>query len=31
MSRERRIPHEFEGENLESIFVGRRDGKRGRR
>jgi len=27
MSKERRIPHEFEGENLESVFVGRRDGE----
>ncbi|MGE5563086.1 MAG: dienelactone hydrolase family protein [Bacillota bacterium] len=26
MSKERRIPHEFEGESLESVFVGRRDG-----
>jgi dienelactone hydrolase len=26
MSSERRIPHEFEGETLESVFVGRRDG-----
>ena len=26
MSSERRVPHEFEGENLESVFVGRRDG-----
>ena len=26
MSKERRIPHEFEGEQLESVFVGRRDG-----
>jgi dienelactone hydrolase len=25
MSKERRIPHEFEGEQLESVFVGRRD------
>jgi dienelactone hydrolase len=25
MSKERRIPHEFEGEHLESVFVGRRD------
>jgi len=25
MSSERRVPHEFEGENLESVFVGRRD------
>jgi dienelactone hydrolase len=25
MSKERRIPHEFEGESLESVFVGRRD------
>jgi dienelactone hydrolase len=27
MSKERRIPHEFEGENLESVLVGRRDGE----
>jgi dienelactone hydrolase len=27
MSKERRIPHEFEGESLESVFVGRRDGE----
>jgi len=27
MSKERRVPHEFEGENLESVFVGRRDGE----
>jgi dienelactone hydrolase len=27
MSKERRIAHEFEGENLESVFVGRRDGE----
>ena len=27
MSKERRIPHEFEGEQLESVFVGRRDGQ----
>ncbi|HVM22547.1 MAG TPA: dienelactone hydrolase family protein [Sphingomicrobium sp.] len=27
MSRERQIPHEFEGESLESVFVGRRDGQ----
>ena len=27
MSSERRVPHEFEGENLESVFVGRRDGE----
>ena len=27
MSSERRIPHEFEGEQLESVFVGRRDGE----
>ncbi|HET9459388.1 MAG TPA: dienelactone hydrolase family protein [Sphingomicrobium sp.] len=27
MSRERPIPHEFEGEELESVFVGRRDGE----
>jgi dienelactone hydrolase len=27
MSSERRIPHEFEGESLESVFVGRRDGE----
>jgi dienelactone hydrolase len=26
MSSQRRISHEFEGENLESVFVGRRDG-----
>jgi dienelactone hydrolase len=26
MSSERRVAHEFEGENLESVFVGRRDG-----
>jgi dienelactone hydrolase len=26
MSSERRLPHEFEGETLESVFVGRRDG-----
>jgi dienelactone hydrolase len=26
MSKERRIPHQFEGESLESVFVGRRDG-----
>jgi dienelactone hydrolase len=26
MSKERRIPHDFEGESLESVFVGRRDG-----
>jgi dienelactone hydrolase len=25
MSSERRVPHEFEGEKLESVFVGRRD------
>lgn len=25
MSKERRVPHEFEGETLESVFVGRRD------
>jgi dienelactone hydrolase len=25
MSSERRVPHEFESENLESVFVGRRD------
>jgi len=27
MSRQREIPHEFEGEQLESVFVGRRDGE----
>jgi dienelactone hydrolase len=27
MSSERCIPHEFEGESLESVFVGRRDGE----
>jgi len=27
MSKERPIPHEFEGEELESVFVGRRDGE----
>ncbi len=27
MSRERPIAHEFEGESLESVFVGRRDGE----
>jgi dienelactone hydrolase len=27
MSKERRVPHEFEGESLESVFVGRRDGE----
>jgi dienelactone hydrolase len=27
MSKERTIPHEFEGESLESVFVGRRDGQ----
>ncbi len=27
MSKERRIPHQFEGEQLESAFVGRRDGQ----
>jgi dienelactone hydrolase len=27
MSKERPIPHEFEGESLESVFVGRRDGE----
>jgi dienelactone hydrolase len=27
MSKERRVPHQFEGENLESVFVGRRDGE----
>ena len=27
MSKERRIPHQFEGEELESVFVGRRDGE----
>src|SRR5690348_10414374 len=26
MSKERAVPHEFEGEQLESVFVGRRDG-----
>ncbi|HEY8433185.1 MAG TPA: dienelactone hydrolase family protein, partial [Sphingomicrobium sp.] len=26
MSSERRVSHEFEGEQLESVFVGRRDG-----
>ena len=26
MSSERRVPHQFEGEQLESVFVGRRDG-----
>ena len=25
MSKERPVPHEFEGESLESVFVGRRD------
>ena len=25
MSKERRVPHQFEGESLESVFVGRRD------
>ena len=27
MSKERPIPHDFEGEELESVFVGRRDGE----
>jgi len=27
MSKERPVPHEFEGEKLESVFVGRRDGE----
>src|SRR3954469_8795 len=27
MSKEARIPHDFEGESLESVFVGRRDGQ----
>ncbi len=27
MSKERAIPHQFEGERLESVFVGRRDGQ----
>ena len=27
MSKERPVPHEFEGEQLESVFVGRRDGE----
>ena len=27
MSKERPIPHQFEGEQLESVFVGRRDGQ----
>jgi dienelactone hydrolase len=27
MSKDRAIPHEFEGEELESVFVGRRDGQ----
>jgi dienelactone hydrolase len=27
MSNERPVPHEFEGEQLESVFVGRRDGQ----
>ena len=27
MSKERGIPHEFDGEELESVFVGRRDGE----
>ena len=27
MSKERSVPHEFEGEELESVFVGRRDGE----
>ncbi len=26
MSKDRAIPHNFEGEQLESVFVGRRDG-----
>ena len=28
MSKHRAIPHQFEGEELESVFVGRRDGQR---
>src|SRR5213592_509138 len=27
MSKDRAIPHDFEGEELESVFVGRRDGQ----
>ena len=27
MSKDRAVPHSFEGENLESVFVGRRDGQ----
>lgn len=27
MSKERPVPHQFEGESLESVFVGRRDGQ----
>src|SRR3954470_20446577 len=27
MSKDRAIPHNFEGESLESVFVGRRDGQ----
>ena len=27
MSKDRAIPHNFEGEELESVFVGRRDGQ----
>ena len=27
MSKDRAIPHSFEGESLESVFVGRRDGQ----
>lgn len=27
MSKERAVPHQFEGESLESVFVGRRDGQ----
>ena len=27
MSKDRAVPHEFEGESLESVFVGRRDGQ----
>jgi dienelactone hydrolase len=27
MSKDRAVPHEFEGEQLESVFVGRRDGQ----
>ena len=27
MSKERPVAHEFEGENLESAFIGRRDGQ----